>query len=221
MSTISLSTRRRGFLATLAAGAGTVAAGLWSRADAEALTNAAGEEAWVGKIHGKYRQVFDGVSANEGFGVAFALNFIKSTKMANPSAADADISPVVVLRHFSMPLTLNDATWAKYKIGEVLGITDPKTKKPATRNIFHNAIPLYDGLTYQSVIAAQGVTIVACNMALTVISGMAAPKAGVSADVAKKEWTAGLIPGVALSASGVYAVNRAQNAGGCTYCFAG
>ena len=61
---------------------------------------------------------------------------------------------------------------------------------------------------------------VACNMALTVFSGMAAPKAGVTADVAKKEWTANLLPGVHLSASGVYAVNRAQSAG-CTYCYAG
>ena len=217
---MSLSTRRRGFLATIAAGAGTLATGLWSRADAEVPFGSAAEEPWVTKIHGKYRQVFDAVSANEGFGVAFALNFIKSTKAANPGVTDADINPVVVMRHFSMPLALTDAVWAKYKIGELLGIKD-KSGAPATRNIFHNAIPLYDGMTYQSVIATQGVTIVACNMALTVISGMAAPKAGVSADEAKKEWTAGLIPGVQLSASGVYAVNRAQNAGGCTYCFAG
>ena len=62
--------------------------------------------------------------------------------------------------------------------------------------------------------------ICACNIALTVVSSMAAPKAGVTADVAKKEWTANLLPGVVLVPSGVYAVNRAQETG-CTYCYAG
>lgn len=220
MSLSSLSTRRRGFLATLAAGAGTVAAGIWSRADAETLVTAAGEEAWVGKLHGKYRQVFDVISANEGFGVAFALNFVNSTKSAQ-QAADADISAVVVMRHMAMPLALNDATWAKYKIGEVIGVMDPKTKKPATRNPFWNNIPIYTGLDYSQVVTKYPVTIVACSMALAALSGMAAPKAGVSADAAKKDWMAGLLPGIVTSASGVYAVNRAQNAGGCSYCFAG
>lgn len=220
MSLNSLSTRRRGFLATLAAGAGTVAAGIWSRADAETLANAAGEEAWVTKIHGKYRQVFDATTSNDGFGVAFALNYIASTRQAT-QASDADISAVVVMRHMAMPLALNDAVWAKYKIGEFLGVKDEKTGKPVTRNVFHDNIPLYTGLTYQQAIATRGVTIVACNMALTALSGLLGGKVGVSADAAKKEWAAALIPGVQLSASGVYAVNRAQNAGGCSYCFAG
>lgn len=173
---------------------------------------------WIGKIKGKYRQVFDITSVNNAFGAACPLNFINSTKEAT-TATDADITAVAVFRHFAMPLELNDATWAKYKIGELLDVKDPNTKAPATRNILKDAIPLHN-ISYAQLIAKPNVIVVACNLALTVISEMAAPKAGVTPEQAKKEFTAGVLPGVALSASGVYAVNRAQQAR-CTYCYAG
>jgi hypothetical protein len=118
-----------------------------------------------------------------------------------------------------MPLMLNDAVWTKYKLGEVLDLKDPKTNAHATRNFMKDAIPLHN-ISYAQLIARPDVIVVACGLALNVISSMAAAKAGVTADVAKKEFTAGILPGVNISASGVYAVNRAQQAG-CTYCYAG
>jgi len=42
----------------------------------------------------------------------------------------------------------------------------------------------------------------------------------VDKDTAKKEWTAGVVPGVTILPSGVWGVNRAQEKG-CTYCYAG
>jgi intracellular sulfur oxidation DsrE/DsrF family protein len=36
----------------------------------------------------------------------------------------------------------------------------------------------------------------------------------------KKEWIAGLLPGIQVMPSGVWAVGRAQEHG-CTYCYAG
>jgi hypothetical protein len=214
-------THRRGFLGGMAAGAAALVVGGFSTAGAEILASTesrALDDAWIGKIKGKYRQVFDATAPNDGWGAAFPLNFIDSTKEAL-KVTDADITGITVFRHFAMPLMLNDATWAKYKIGAMLNVTDPKTKAPAVKNIFRDNVPLRAGLTYEQEIA-KGVIFVACNLALTVISGMAAPGAGVSADQAKKDFTAGILPGVYLAASGVYAVNRAQQAG-CTYCYAG
>lgn len=212
-------TPRRGFLGGIAGGAAALLVGRWSNASAEVLSlTAPPSDEWVGKIKGKYRQVFDNTSSNEGFGADFPLNFIDSTKEAT-KAPDSDITAVAVFRHFAMPLMLNDAVWAKYHIGELLNAKDPKTNAFATRNIFRDNVPLRPGITYEKIMA-QGVIFVACNLALTVISGMQAPKAKVTADVAKKEFTAGLIPGVNLAASGVYAVNRAQQAQ-CTYCYGG
>lgn len=221
MSRLVPATPRRGFLAGIAAGAATLVAGRWSTANAEvaAMTGAsvAGDD-WVAKITGKHKQVFDITSANGGFGAAFPLNFIDSMKEAQ-KATDKDVSAVAVFRHMAMPLMLNDAMWSKYKIGAMLDVKDPKTSGPATRNIFRDNVPMRPGLTYEQEMAQRGVIFVACNMALAALSGMSAPK-GVTADQAKKEWTANLLPGVYLAPSGVYAVNRAQEAG-CTYCYGG
>jgi len=221
LNTVS-GTPRRGFLGSIAVGAAGLVLGRWSSASGEVLGSAEsaliGDE-WVGRIKGKYKQVFDVASVGDGFGAAFPLNFIDSTKEAT-KAADADITGVAVFRHMAMPMMLNDATWAKYHIGAVINVKDPKTGAPATRNIFRDNIPLRPGLTFEQEMTKNGVIFVACNLALTVLSGMAAANAKVTADQAKKDWTAGLIPGVNLAASGVYAVNRAQQAG-CTYCFGG
>jgi hypothetical protein len=220
-SDTSIAPRRR-FLGGIAAGITALIAGRAATAEAEIarITSAPpADEKWVARIKGTHRQVVDCSTHNDGFGIAFGLNFIDTTKAAL-NVPESDFTSVVVLRHFSMPLTLNDAMWKKYKIGEVLNITDPKTKAPAVRNIYRDNIFGRPGLTYEQVMTTRPVIVTACNLALGVISGMAAPKAGVTADQAKAEWTANLLPGVNLVPSGVYAVNRAQESR-CTYCNGG
>jgi len=214
-------TPRRGFLTRMAAGAAALAVGDWSVASAEAPTllesGAVGDE-WLTRIKGKHKQYFD-VTSPHPFGLAFGLNYLDSGKDAL-KLTDKDFTAVVGFRHFSMPLALNDAMWSKYKIGELIDVKDAKTGAPATRNIFRDNVPMRPGLTYEQAMTQRGLVVVACNMALTVLSGMAAPKAGVTADKAKAEWAANLLPGVYLAPSGVYAVNRSQEAG-CTYCYGG
>lgn len=215
-------TARRGFLGSVAAGAAALVVGRWSLADAEdapPIESSALGDKWIARIKGKHKQVFDCTSPNAGFGIAFGLNFIDTTKQAL-KLTDNDVVSVVSYRHMSMPLMLNDAMWAKYKIGEVLDVKDPKTTVPATRNIFRDSVMGRPGMTYEQIAGRQNVILTACNVALTVLSGMAAPNAGVSSEEAKNDWTANLIPGVNLVPSGVYAVNRAQMAG-CTYCNGG
>jgi intracellular sulfur oxidation DsrE/DsrF family protein len=55
---------------------------------------------------------------------------------------------------------------------------------------------------------------------MTVYSSGAATKMGMDPAAVKKEWIAGLLPGVMLVPSGVMAVARAQELGG-RYIFAG
>ncbi|HEX8944378.1 MAG TPA: hypothetical protein VF785_14670 [Gemmatimonadaceae bacterium] len=222
MSNVVSGTPRRGFLGSVAVGAAALVLGRLSKADAEVsslMVSPPVSDAWLARLTGKYRQVFDCTTHNDGFGVLFGLTFMETTKSAL-NVADKEVNPAIVYRHFAMPLMLNDSAWAKYKIGEMIGAKDPKTNAPATRNIFRDNILGHPGLTYEQAMAKNGIIMVACNMALTVLSGMAAPKAGVTADQAKKDWTAALLPGVNLAPSGVYAVNRAQQAG-CTYAFGG
>jgi hypothetical protein len=126
---------------------------------------------------------------------------------------------VVVYRHIATPLTLNDAMWQKYHIGEVLGINDPATNAPALRNIYRAQVPGRPGTTYEQIMTTRPVIMAACDMAIKTLSGMAAAKAAVTGDRAAAEWTANLLPGVVLVPSGVYARGRAQT--GCTYCNGG
>ena len=155
MSHTPSSTQRRGFLGGIAGGAAALVVGRWSNADPQGLAlTAPPSDAWIARIKGKYRQVFDNTSPNEGWGAAFPLNFIDSTKEAMKVSENADITAVSVFRHFAMPLLLNDAVWAKYHIGEMLNVKDPKTSAFATRNIFRDAVPLRDGLTYEKEMAS-------------------------------------------------------------------
>jgi len=221
---------RRKFLTRLASGSAAVAAGgiaatlLPSIAQAEAIAPAAGpssgatSDEWLDKINGKHRQFFDGVTVNDGFALGFALNYLNANNEAS-KIPDSSLTAVVGLRHFAAPLAFTDAIWSKYKLGEFLKLTDPGTKAPLTRNMYYHAHPGELMLPDMSIekLQARGVLFTVCNVALTVFSSMTAKSAGVTPEVAKQEWTAGLIPGMYIVPSGVWAVNRAQEKG-CTYC---
>jgi hypothetical protein len=171
---------------------------------------------WPGKLKGRHRQVVDAYEANSGFPLAFAYTFLL------PYKAPSDATAVVVLRHGAFPFALNDAMWAKYKIGEAAKINDPETKAPAVKNPYLNPKPgvlLVDDIAIDRLLA-KGTLFGACNVALHVQSKMYAGNAGVTADEAATEWTANLIPGMTLIPSGTWGVNRAQEAG-CTYCAGG
>ena len=221
---------RREFLGRVTIGAAAVAASLTTAAPlASAMTAGAAargtgasgpwSEAWLDGIKGAHKQFFDGVSINDGFAMVFAAGFLNLNKEVY-GLTDHDLTAVVGLRHLAMLMALSDAMWQKYGIGKAFNVTDPATKAIAARNPFLRAegMPL-PGSDIPALVA-RGVIFTVCNVALTVLSGKMASGAGVTADAAKKEWTAGLVPGMTLVPIGVLAVNRAQEKG-CTYCYGG
>jgi hypothetical protein len=168
---------------------------------------------WPGTLKGRHRQVVDAYEANSGFPLAFAHTFL----FPNESA-----TAVIILRHGAFPIALDSAMWEKYKIGEFFKIIDPETKAPATKNPFLHpkagVLPLEDMAVDR--LLAKGVIFGACNVALQVQSKMLAGNAGVSAEVAAKEWASNIVPGITVIPSGTWGVNRAQEAG-CSYCAGG
>jgi hypothetical protein len=218
---------RRGFLGRVAAGAVTLLAGRAALLQAEDVPASAllqDADAWLAKLHAAHRQYFDAVSLNDGFPLAYALNWGKTMRETYKLPA-GDVQSVVGFRHMSIGAVLNDAMWDKYKLGEFYKLDDPKTKAPARRNIYNNSQPgdtMFPDANVSSLLALGNV-VVGCNLALSVLSGMAAGAAGLkmAGDAAHKEWVANLIPGVIPVASGVLAVHRAQEKGKCTYCYAG
>ena len=193
-------------------------AGLASAASrTQAATPAAGDGPnWPGKLKGRHRQVVDGYTVNGGFPLLFAHAFLVT------DAAPGSATSVVVLRAQALPIALNSAMWGKYKIGESFKIIDPETKAPAVKNPFLHPKPGVlpaDDMAVDRLLG-KGAVFGACNVALHNLSKKLAGNAGVSADDAAKEWAANLVPGITLLPSGVWGLNRAQEAG-CTYCTGG
>jgi intracellular sulfur oxidation DsrE/DsrF family protein len=184
---------------------------------AEAATPVAGDGPdWPGKLKGRHRQVVDAYTVNDGRPLAFASTFLLT------DAAPSSATSVVILRAQALPVALDSAIWEKYKIGESLKIIDPEIKAAAVKNPFLNpkrGVLLTDDMAIDRLLG-KGVVFGACNIALHGLSKQLASNAGVSADDAAKEWAANLVPEITLLPSGVWGVNRAQEAG-CTYCAGG
>ncbi len=122
---------------------------------------------------------------------------------------------------------INSLNLTENKFGEVFKVDDDKTKAPSVRNMFWQpakgdfqvpgigevAIGIND-------LQASGVMFCVCDMALTVFSAVVAQKMNMDAATVKKDWVSGILPGIQIVPSGVWAVGRAQEHG-CGYCFAG
>ena len=216
---INTKTARRGFLGRLAAGAAAIGLGssVPSSLSAESPTPSADAalNAWLGKITGKHRAVFDVPEPNSGFGAIWPRIWMNTMQSTYPGESTQG---VVILRHGGIPLGMNDALWAKYHLGEMFGIKDGDT--PATKNIYASItnLPL-PGLGISELLKS-GVLVGLCDVALTVYSAGAAQKMNMTADAVKKEWIAGLLPGIQIGPSGVFGVARAQELGA-VYIFAG
>lgn len=216
-----LPTPRRGFLASVATAAAAI--GLRSAVpldvSAESPAGMAADpqfEAWLGRIKGAHRQVFDAPAPNGGLPAIWPRVYLNTM---NATYGDARGSTaVVILRHSGLGLALNDGIWSKYKFGEDLNIKDGDA--PATRNVYATITGLpIPGLGIVELLKS-GVLVGACDVAMTIASAGAAKKMGLDPAAVKKEWVAGMLPGVQLVPSGVMAVGRAQELR-CTYCFAG
>lgn len=215
-----------GMLATTAAAAGIgslVVPGIARTQDKTAMpqsTSSADFDAWLGKIKGAHKQVYDATEFNHAMPLAWPRVYLMTNAAVGVPAGDA--MAIVVLRHSAIPLAMQTSLWEKYNFGEMFGVIDDETKKPHTKNIFYSApegtFPL-PGMTIEALMK-DGVLFGVCNMAITFYSARVAKKMNLNADDVKKEWLAGVMPGITVVPSGVLAVGRAQELG-CSYVFAG
>jgi len=216
-----LSTHRRGFLGSLAATAAALGLGEFvPRSLAAQPTRAPADPtyaAWLNKITGRHKQVFDTPEPNDGMGVVWPRVWLNTTN-ENFGTTDAQNTGVVILRHGAIPFALQDSMWAKYKLGEFFKVNDGAA--PSVRNTWLKALPLPLPGTGIEALMSAGVLFGGCNVALTVYSMVLAQAQGLDPAAVKADWVANLIPGVQVLPSGVLAVNNTQEKG-CSYCFAG
>ena len=223
---------RRSFIGKLATGAAalglaTIAPSIPVKANeiSDLSVNPEDPDAWFNQIKGKHRVVFDATHPHEVLPFAWPKVFLLTN--AGTGTPEKENSVVVVLRHDAIPYAFEDKIWAKYKFGEMFKADDPKTKTPATRNPFWKPqagdfkIPGVGNVEIGiNELQASGVMFCVCNMAMTVYSNVAAGMMKMKPEDVMNDWMAGLLPGIQVVPSGVWALGRAQEHG-CAYIFAG
>lgn len=221
---------RRAFLGKIAAG--VTALGLTSifpfQTQGKTIAASGPEgsaEEWFGKIKGKHRMVFDATHPHQVFPFAWPKVFLMTNEKTGTPPSDCGV--VVVLRHSAIGYAMEDKLWEKYSLGEVFEAEDQLTKKPATRNPFWQPkegdfkIPGIGNVQIGiNELQANGVLFCVCETAMTVYSSVIAQKTGSEAATVRKEFMAGILPGIQPVPSGVWALGRAQELG-CGYCFTG
>lgn len=223
---------RRNFLGALAAGTATfsistLASPLTASAKSmeEKFRPANDPEAWLQKLNGKHKMVFDVTQPHGIFPFAWPRVFLMTNTMTGTPEKESNV--VVVLRHDAIPYAMENRLWEAYNFGEVFKVTDPATNTTSKRNPFWQPksgdfkVP---GIGEVAIgineLQQSGVIFVVCDAAMTVYSAAVAQKTGKEAAAVKRDWVSGLLPGITVVPSGVWALGRAQEKG-CGYCFAG
>lgn len=221
-------TSRRGFIGNVATGAAaiglaTLTGSLQSLKASPLLSNTKLNDAEdvFRNLKGKHRIVYDVPEAVGIFPFAWSRVFLL-TNMAT-GTPEKDNNVVVVLRHTGIPYAFEDRLWEKYNFAEFFNVQT--NQKPLTRNPFWKPakgtykLPGFGEVAIGiNELQESGVQFVVCSAAITVYSAAYADKFKMDATTVKKDWESGLLPGVTVVPSGVWALGRAQE-NKCAYVF--
>ena len=182
---------------------------------APAASRAVPVDAWLARMDGEHRQLFDAPQPDGGIPLVRVMNFYDTYNEAY-GVTDARLDAVLTFYGGTTLYAVNDAAWAKYRIGEFVKATDPATNAPATANPWRTRpVILGTEMPAASVEALQrrGATFIACNRALTAVSSALAKARGLDPAAVHADLKANLLPGVELVPAMVVAVEQAHRAG--------
>ena len=208
-------TDRRGFVGAVA----SMGAGWALGADARAQQSASASDAWLERLKGKHRQLFDVPEPEGGTVLRHVRNYFDAWRNAF-GVSESDVSVVVTLYARTTPLGLQDAMWEKYQLGAALSITDPTTNAPLIRNWFAHpkpGDPVADGEpeTSMETLQRRGVIFALCNNALTRWAARLAKSGlggGTAVDV-HADLVAHALPGVVIVPDVLVAMTKAHERG--------
>ncbi len=175
---------------------------------------------WTQRL-GRYKTAYDSPEIQHGAALHFAVASTSGYKSAM-GATDAEITPVLILRHTASVMVLEDAMWKRLALGERHSLKDPTTGEPALRNPFIN---YKQGDRHSTVGASaaldallqRGAIVLTCNNALMGVAYQLRQKeTGLTQETAMAEVRRAVLPGVYVMPNGIFAVSAAQDAG-CHY----
>lgn len=219
---------RRGFVGRTLAAVATGWSAVTLRAS-DSAEQAGGSDAWIKEVPGKSRCFFDCPQHMNGFGLVHILNYLAAYPAGQAGVASSfyGVGPAS-----SIAMGFNDAMWAKYGVGEILGLKDA-SGKPYARNVFVSPtiadghiiaqraqIPasiamLGEALVGSSIPSLQkmGTKFILCNNALGLWTLELEARGKGTAAAIDKELRANLVPGVTIVPAMVAAIEQAQAAG--------
>jgi intracellular sulfur oxidation DsrE/DsrF family protein len=231
-------TYRRGFLGRILGAA--AAGGFISMGTAEAQNKAAapapdnGPDAWIREVKGTHRCLFDFPQHKNGAPLLHVLNYLNTYKeayKAAPGTAGAVGTFYSIGNQSSISLAFNDTMWAKYALGDYLGMKDA-SGKAYTRNVWYRPTKADGHLLIQAfqtpnipelldVVPALGIEslqkmgtkFLLCGNALGAWCLELQARGKGKADAIQKELTDNMLPGVTLVPAMVIAIEKAQAAG--------
>ena len=169
---------------------------------------------WLRGLKAKHKQFFDNPTPNGGVALVHVMNYYDTYNKAY-NVKDSDINAVLTFYAGTTLYALNDAAWEKYRLGEFLDAKDA-AGTPFTANPWRTA-PVVLGMTLPGAsiesLKKRGATLIVCNNALQIFSGLIAQKRGLDAQAVYQDLKASIIPGIQLVPGMVIAVEQAQRAG--------
>jgi intracellular sulfur oxidation DsrE/DsrF family protein len=181
---------------------------------APAVTQPAPGEEWLAKLTGSKRQLFDAPAPAGGIPLVHVLNYYDTYNKAF-NTPDKDINGVLTFYGSTTFYALNDAAWAKYRLGAFLDTKDANGVY-ATANPWRAAPEIIGMSLPQASIEAlqkRGASFIVCNNALTIFSALVAKKGGLDPKAVYEDMKASILPGVTLVPGMVVAIEQAQRAG--------
>lgn len=169
---------------------------------------------WLDSVKAPHRQFFDAPAPLDGVPLIHVFNYYETLNKAF-NAKDADIDAVLTFYGGTTFYGLNDAMWAKYRIGEFLGVKDAKGAFVMANPWRANPTILGMQLPQASieVLKKRGATFILCNNSLGLFSGMLAQKRGLDPKVVHEDMKNNMLSGVELIPGMVVAIEQAHRAG--------
>ena len=215
------STHRRGFLGRTAASI-VGALSVPKLLEGETVVQASDPDAWLAKLTAPHRCLFDSPKHGDGLPQIHVFNYINTYKQAY-NVPNTSINTVFTCYGppgpVTMPICWNDAMWAKYKVGEQIGLKD-SSGNFVTSNVFFRP-KSGDPVLFNGAIAVAGLenlqklgtTVIMCNNAFMAWVGYLAGKGFGTAVEVEKELRANLVPGTVIVPAMVIAIEKAQSKG--------
>ena len=219
-------TARRGFLRHLALLAAPIAgARLSAQAgpDAGAAQSGTLDDAWLRRLTGKHRTMFDLEKHRNGHGLGQAASMLevwrRDYRMEPPR-----VNIVVGARGTGIPILLNDSLWARYRLGEQYEVFRAGTKDAYDVNPFsaRNVQPggLVAGEHTVESLQQRGVLFLACRNTIAATSRRLSAGGFGPAEEVQRIIEGGLLPGVVLVPAMLVAFTQMQEKG-VSYVYAG